>query len=125
MRRRYWTEQEIAKFEQLVETWPMLELAALLNRSEVSLYNKASELGYSLQPTLDNYSFQRLADALRCSRATVTRWVRRGYLRARKVSERRWAIRSEDFASFYQNYPEKLVPYDPEVIRWLIHAENW
>ncbi|MHC5614425.1 MAG: helix-turn-helix domain-containing protein [Nostoc sp.] len=78
-----WTDEELAIIEAKAEVYTVKQIASSLkrrgyHRTPVAIFLKLNSLGYSVRPTLDNYSCQEIAQVLQLNFSTVTRWVKRG-----------------------------------------------
>ncbi|MBD2505170.1 hypothetical protein [Anabaena azotica] len=97
--RHKWTEEEIAILEQKAEFYTKEQIAQMLKkrgyyRSINAVEKKLWRLGYSLRPTLDNYSCRQIASVLCYDFSTVCRWVKLGWLKARKRYSKCYQIRT-------------------------------
>ncbi|MEH1932010.1 hypothetical protein [Nostoc sp.] len=62
-----------------------------------AIQNKLRFLGYSARPILDNYNCCEIARVLQLNSATVWTWVKKGWIRATRHSDRYHQIKSKDF----------------------------
>lgn len=127
-----WTDEEIAILEEKAEFYTKEQIAQILkrrgfNRSINAVEKKLWRLGYSLRPTLDNYSCRQIASVLCYDFSTVCRWVKLGWLKARKRYSNCYQIRTWDLKQFLQNPPprvrKRIASLDKEAIYYLIGAE--
>ncbi|WP_416212836.1 helix-turn-helix domain-containing protein [Nostoc sp. LEGE 12450] len=85
---------------------------------------KLNSLGYSAHPTLDNYSCKEIAQVLQLNFSTVTRWVKRGWLKATRRSARHYQIRRWHLKQFFENPPQsikkRIAALDVEAINYLL-----
>ncbi|MBD2504665.1 MerR family transcriptional regulator [Anabaena azotica] len=126
---RRWTEAELITLEQMAETYTVKQIAFRLKRrgyyrSELAITYKLYTLGYSTRPTLDNYSCREIAKNLCLHPTTITKWVRQGWLKAKKRSIHCYQVRSKDLKRFFQNPPasirKRIAAIDPQVISYLV-----
>lgn len=113
-----WTKREVDFLLERAETERTLTIAKKLGKTPDAVRLKASELGITLNPNLNNYSAKYLAESLGKNPSVIKWWITSGLLKAQKVGER-WAINTKDFAEFCLNHPEKVQRFDPEVLVWL------
>ncbi len=85
---------------------------------------KLNKLGYSLRPTLDNYSCHEIASVLNLSLDSVYQWVNKGWLRAKKRSPKIYQIRRWHLKQFLSNPPhhlkKRIASIDPQAINYLL-----
>ncbi|MBD2505074.1 MerR family transcriptional regulator [Anabaena azotica] len=126
---RRWTEAELITLEQMAETYTVKQIAFRLKRrgyyrSELAIAGKLYKLGYSIRPTLDNYSCSEIAKNLCLHPTTIRNWVRQGWLKAKKRSVHCYQVRSQDLKRFFQNPPasirKRIMAIDPQVISYLV-----
>lgn len=124
-----WTDEELAIIEAKAEVYTVKQIASILKRrgyyrTPVAIFLKLNSLGYSVRPTLDNYSCQEIAQVLQLNFSTVTRWVKRGWLKATKRSARHYQIRRWHLKQFFDNPPQsikkRITSLDPEAINYLL-----
>ncbi|NDJ25915.1 hypothetical protein GS682_30885 [Nostoc sp. B(2019)] len=80
--------------------------------------------GYSVRPTLDNYSCKEIAQVLDLSLSTVCFWVRRGWLKAKRRSPKHYQIRKWHLKQFFDNPPQsiekRIAALDKEAVNYLL-----
>ena len=111
---RYWTPDEVFLLEEMITAgYSYRGIAKLLGRTESAVWKKRVTEGIpGVRKT--NLSARALARLLNVHRADVTRWVRRGWLRAHR---RRglWSISEQALLDFLEN-PQHWHVWDPERI---------
>ncbi|HEY9803988.1 MAG TPA: hypothetical protein V6D25_26870 [Leptolyngbyaceae cyanobacterium] len=124
-----WTEKELDILEEMAEMFTVKQIAFRLKRrgyyrSELAIASKLHRLGYSIRPSLDNYSCSQIAQALCLHSTTVGNWVRQGWLKATKRYTTCYQVRSRDLKRFFQNPPapirKRIEAIDPQVISYLV-----
>ncbi|MCC5660344.1 hypothetical protein LC608_25875 [Nostoc sp. XA010] len=124
-----WTDEELAIIEAKAEVYTINQIALILKRrgyqrTPIAIYLKLNSLGYSARPTLDNYSCKEIAQVLQLNFSTVTRWVKRGWLKATKRSARHYQIRRLHLKQFFENPPQsikkRIAALDVEAINYLL-----
>ena len=124
-----WTDEELAIIEDKAEVYTIKQIASILKRrgyqrTPIAIYLKLNSLGYSARPTLDNYSCQEIAQILQLNFSTVTRWVKRGWLKATRRSARHYQIRRWHLKQFFDNPPQsikkRIAALDVEAINYLL-----
>ncbi|BCL39815.1 hypothetical protein [Nostoc sp. MS1] len=124
-----WTEEELDTLEEMAEIFTVKQIAFRLKRrgyyrSELAIACKLYRLGYSVRPTLDNYSCSEIAKNLCLHPTTITNWVRQGWLKAKKRSVHCYQVKSQDLKRFFQNPPasirKRIAAIDPQVISYLV-----
>jgi hypothetical protein len=124
-----WAEQEIETLHEMAEMYSLEQIAFRLKRrgyyrTELAIACKLYALGYSTRPTLDNYSCSEIAKNLCLHPTTITKWVRQGWLKAKKRSIHCYQVRSQDLKRFFQNPPQsirkRIMAIDPQVISYLV-----
>ncbi|MHC5770586.1 MAG: MerR family transcriptional regulator [Nostoc sp.] len=124
-----WTDEELTIIEAKAEVYTVKQIASILKRrgyqrTPVAIYLKLNNLGYSARPTLDNYSCQEIAQVLQLNFSTVTRWVKRGWLKATRRSARHYQVRKWHLKQFFENPPQsikkRITSLDPEAINYLL-----
>ncbi|MEA5566653.1 helix-turn-helix domain-containing protein [Anabaena sp. UHCC 0399] len=124
-----WTPQEIETLEEMAESYTPKQIAYRLKRrgyyrSLEGIRKKLHSLGYSVRPTLDNYSCNEVAKVLQVDSGTVAAWVKRGWLKAIKPSVHQYQIKSRDLKRFLQNPPRRIrnliASLDQQAIRYLV-----
>lgn len=124
-----WTKEELATLEEMAEMFTVKQIAFRLKRrgyyrTELAIACKLYALGYSTRPTLDNYSCSEIAKNLCLHPTTITKWVRQGWLKAKKRSVHCYQVRSQDLKQFFQNPPasirKRIAAIDPQVISYLV-----
>ena len=124
-----WSDEELAIIEVKAEIYTIKQIGSSLkrrgfSRTPVAIYLKLNSLGYSARPTLDNYSCQEIAQVLQLNFSTVTRWVKRGWLKATRRSARHYQIRRWHLKQFFDNPPQsikkRIAALDVEAINYLL-----
>ncbi|MBC1221092.1 helix-turn-helix domain-containing protein [Nostoc sp. UCD121] len=124
-----WTGEELIIIETKAEIYTIKQIASILKRrgyqrTPFAIYLKLNNLGYSARPTLDNYSCKEIAQVLQLNFSTVTRWVKRGWLKATRRSARHYQIRKWDLKQFFDNPPQsikkRIAALDVEAINYLL-----
>ncbi len=124
-----WTDEELAIIEAKAEVYTVKQIASSLKRRGYhrtihAIELKLQKLGYSLRPTLDNYSCQEIASVLNLSLKSVYRWVNRGWLKAKKRSAKHYQIRRWNLKRFLSNPPQhlkkRIASIDPQAINYLL-----
>ncbi|MFW9259856.1 MULTISPECIES: helix-turn-helix domain-containing protein [unclassified Nostoc] len=124
-----WTDEELAIIEAKAEVYTIKQISSILKRrgyqrTPIAIYLKLNSLGYSARPTLDNYSCQEIAQVLQLNFSTVTRWVKRGWLKATRRSARHYQIRRWHLKQFFENPPQsikkRIAALDTEAINYLL-----
>jgi excisionase family DNA binding protein len=108
-----WTQEEIATVEEMAELFTLKQIAHRLKirgyrRTTGAIATKLYSLGYSARPILDNYSCTEIAKVLNLNAATVSQWVRRGWIKTVRRSTRRYQIKSQDLKRFIKNPPQRV-----------------
>lgn len=75
-----WSPQEVEILEEMAESHSPEQIARRLNkhgykRTREGICKKLRSLGYSVRPTLDNYSCKYIAEVLQMDSSTVADWV--------------------------------------------------
>jgi transposase len=124
-----WHENELATLYEMAEMYTPKQIAFRLkrrgyHRTASAVRRKLHSLGYSIRPTLDNYSCSEIAKNLCLHPTTVTYWVRQGWLKAKKRCTSCYQIKSRDLKQFFKNPPKsirhRIAAIDPQVVRYLV-----
>ncbi|WP_199336306.1 hypothetical protein [Nostoc sp. FACHB-110] len=124
-----WHENELATLHEMAEMFTVKQIAFRLkrrgyHRTEFAIAGKLNALGYSTRPFLDNYSCSEIAKALCLHSSTITKWVRIGWLKAKKRSVSCYQVKSRDLKQFLNNPPKpiknRIAAIDPQVVRYLV-----
>ncbi|WP_225226291.1 hypothetical protein [Komarekiella delphini-convector] len=124
-----WTPEELVIIEAKAEVYTVKQIASSLkrrgyHRSTNAIALKLNSLGYSVRPTLDNYSCKEIAKVLCLSLSTVCFWVRRGWLKATKRSAKHYQVRTWHLKQFLSNPPQhlkkRIASLDKEAINYLL-----
>ncbi|BAY41637.1 hypothetical protein NIES2111_60330 (plasmid) [Nostoc sp. NIES-2111] len=108
-----WTPQEVEILEEMAESHTAQQIAQRLtrhryHRSLEGIRKKLYSLGYSVRPTLDNYSCKHIGEVLQVDSSTVAGWVKRGWLKAIKRSSHHYQVKSQDLKRFLNNPPRRI-----------------
>ncbi|WP_206758067.1 hypothetical protein, partial [Aulosira sp. FACHB-615] len=94
------------------------------HRTVSAVKNKLHSLGYSIRPTLDNYSCSEIAKHLCLHPTTIIYWIKQGWLKAKKRSVSCYQVKSRDLKRFFKNPPKsmqkRIAAIDPQVVRYLV-----
>ncbi|MBD2468828.1 hypothetical protein H6G90_14415 [Nostoc sp. FACHB-145] len=124
-----WSEDELATLDEMAQMYTPGQIVFRLkrrgyHRTVSAVKSKMQSLGYSTRPTLDNYSCREIAKNLRLHSNTVARWVRLGWLKAKKRSVSCYQVKSRDLKQFFKNPPlsikKRIAAIDPQVVRYLV-----
>ncbi|MCC5619626.1 helix-turn-helix domain-containing protein [Nostoc sp. CHAB 5836] len=70
------------------------------------------------------YTIKQIAQVLRLNLSTVTRWVKRGWLKATRRSAKHYQIRRWHLKQFLEHPPQsikkRITSLDPEAINYLL-----
>ncbi|WP_199328685.1 hypothetical protein [Anabaena azotica] len=108
-----WSEEELTTLEEMAEIYTVQQIAFRLKRrgytrSLEGIRKKLRSLGYSVRPTLDNYSCKYIAEVLQFDSGTVADWVKKGWLKGTKPSTHHYQIKSQDLKQFLNNPPRRI-----------------
>lgn len=108
-----WSPQEVEILEEMAESHSPEQIARRLRRNgykrtREGICKKLRALGYSVRPTLDNYSCKYIAEVLQVDYTTVANWVKKGWLKGTKPSTHHYQIRSQDLKRFLNNPPRRI-----------------
>jgi excisionase family DNA binding protein len=116
-----WSDEELGIIEANAEVYTVKQIASILKRRG---YQRTPIAIYSARPTLDNYSCKEIAQVLQLNFSTVTRWVKRGWLKATKRSARHYQIRRWHLKQFFDNPPQsikkRIAALDTQAINYLV-----
>ncbi|MBD2458519.1 hypothetical protein H6G80_31195 [Nostoc sp. FACHB-87] len=124
-----WTQPELATLYEMAETHTVKQITFRLkrrgfHRTELAIANKLNALGYSIRPTLDNYSCSEIAKHLCLHPTTIIYWIKQGWLKAKKRSVSCYQVKSRDLKRFFKNPPKsmqkRIAAIDPQVVRYLV-----
>jgi hypothetical protein len=112
---RPWTEDDVELLCEMISEFPIVEIAARLNRSEASIRTKVKAIR-RCEDNLGGFKSKDLADLLGVSIRQIRRWREKGYLSG--VNGR---ITEASFSKFCRTHWDKI-EFDglsPEVKVWL------
>jgi hypothetical protein len=124
-----WTQAELTILEAKAELYTPKQIASILKRhgyfrTTIAIATKLWALGYSTRPFLDNYSGAEIARILIVHPTTVSGWVRRGWLKAKKRSPKIYQIRKWHLKQFFDNPPQhlkkRIASLDKEAVNYLL-----
>lgn len=124
-----WDESELATLYEMAETHTVKQIAFRLKirgfrRTQLAISHKLYKLGYSIRPTLDNYSCSEIARNLCLNPSTIVYWVNQGWLKASKRCANCYQVKSRDLKRFFNNPPKsirkRIAAIDPQVVRYLV-----
>lgn len=101
---RPWTAEEVALLDKWAGRRPPVYMARQLKRSLCSVVVKLKRLGMSR--TLDGYTGRAVALGFGVDDKTVTRWIDKGWLAARRYSAdcKTWRISDDALVSFIRQH---------------------
>ncbi len=121
-----WSSAECEQLAKLAGEMPFPELYQCFSswakennfpvRSEITVKRRISILGLSRKPIFDNWTPSELAKLLQTKEINVYRWIKKGWLKARKVQDAFWAVSATDFAEFCLNHPKQTKLLNPFVL---------
>ena len=109
---RRWTQSERQRLEKLIDLHPVNEIAAILRRSQSSVWHALYRMGASAAMGRDSFTKNTLAVALHVSPIQVETWINRGWLKRREVQTgriKRIIIAAEDFCEFCRAHTKDVV----------------
>lgn len=107
-----WLREEIALIEAMVEIYTPKQISVSLKRqlgtkrTPAAIRVKLCRMGYLTDPTLNNYTASYAASLLGISAMTVQRWIRVGWLKARREGERDYRITCQALKECLGNLPK-------------------
>jgi hypothetical protein len=125
-----WSGAELEKLIELVGEFPFPDLYKAFTawaeqngfpiRSECTVKRRISILGFSRKPSFNHWTTGQLAGLLQINPVRVSRWIRKGWLKARKVDGAFLAISAVDFAEFYHQYQSRIKPLNPAAVEAIL-----
>ena len=109
---RQWTKPEQQRLLDLIACRSLVEVAFLLRRSRTSVRSMLHRLGANARMGEDWFTKHALAEALHVRTDEVQKWMPRGWLKCRIVSNnglRRELIEAEDFCEFCKQHHRDIV----------------
>jgi hypothetical protein len=109
---RPWTKPEQQRLFDLIETCPVEEISAIMQRSPNSIRSMLHRLGESTQRGRDWFTVYSLAEALHIRSDEVRRWIDHGWLKCRVVETtgvKKRIIDPDDFSEFVKRYGPSVV----------------
>jgi hypothetical protein len=111
-RHQEWTGSERQRLLRLISRHSVREVAALMRRSEFSIYQALLRLGAGSAARKDGFTKYSLAKLLHVRPEEIERWIDNGWLAARvEGTERmpRTFIAADDFAAFCKRHKKAVV----------------
>lgn len=114
--KKYWTEKEEERLGELLEQYPVSEVARRLRRSPASVRFQATKMGLSTLSRLGWYTENEVAQILGVDSHRVNSWINRGILPASyhygtfptQHGMTAWHIKEEDLVAFLRRYAPEL-----------------
>lgn len=119
-----WTKQEHDYLVANAGVLPIERLRIRLsNKSTEAIYLYALRQGISLKTEINHFSCEQVAKLLKCSPASVIKWIEKGYLSAPRSSERGdYRISIKSLRDFYRRRSDTIIfqKAPKENIAWLL-----
>jgi hypothetical protein len=111
-RHQEWTDPERQRLLRLSSNHSVREIAALMRRTEFSIYQALLRLGAGSTARKDGFTKYSLARLLHVRPEEIQRWIDQGWLLARREGTEkmpRTIISADDFASFCKRHQKAVV----------------